>query len=168
MKKRNLGIISAVFLFIAAVTLYQLVWAFPPTPPPPSGIYDPSNVAITGGNIAGNVTVGAGRTLTVSGAVNATSSTWTGLSANTTGNAATATSLAANPTDCAANTVATAIDATGNLTCGYALNADIQAYDADLTTWADVTPGANVTTLLATPSSASSKANCQTPLSSNG
>ena len=86
--------------------------------------------------------------LTVSGAVNATSSTWTGLSANTTGNAATATSLAANPTDCAANTVATAIDATGNLTCGYALNADIQAYDADLDIWAGITPSTDIQAFL--------------------
>jgi hypothetical protein len=36
---------------------------------------------------------------------------------NITGNAATATALASNPTDCGANTVATAIDASGNLTC---------------------------------------------------
>lgn len=33
------------------------------------------------------------------------------------GNASTATTLAANPTDCGANTYATAIDASGNLTC---------------------------------------------------
>ena len=33
------------------------------------------------------------------------------------GNANTATALASNPSDCAANTVATAIDASGNLTC---------------------------------------------------
>jgi len=33
MKKRNLGIISAVFLLIAAGIFYQIVWAFPPTPP---------------------------------------------------------------------------------------------------------------------------------------
>lgn len=63
---------------------------------------------------------------------------------NITGNAATATSLAANPTDCGANAVATAIDATGNLTCGYALNADIQAYDADLDIWAGITPSADI------------------------
>lgn len=37
--------------------------------------------------------------------------------ANTSGNAATATALAANPTDCSANQFATAIDASGNLTC---------------------------------------------------
>lgn len=36
---------------------------------------------------------------------------------NTTGNAVTATALAANPTDCSANQFATAIDASGNLTC---------------------------------------------------
>ena len=35
-----------------------------------------------------------------------------------TGNAATATALAANPTDCSANNYATAIAASGNLTCG--------------------------------------------------
>ena len=73
---------------------------------------------------------------------------------NITGNAATATSLASNPTDCGANTVATAIDAAGNLTCAKSIGTDVQAYDADLTTWAGVTPGANVTTVLATPSSA--------------
>ena len=67
---------------------------------------------------------------------------------NITGNAATATSLASNPTDCAANTVATAIDATGNLTCGYALNADIQAYDADLDTWAGISPSTDMQAFL--------------------
>lgn len=36
---------------------------------------------------------------------------------NTTGLSATSTALAANPTDCGANTYATAIDASGNLTC---------------------------------------------------
>lgn len=42
------------------------------------------------------------------------------------GNAATATALAANPTDCGAGTKATAIDASGNLTCSaVALGADV-------------------------------------------
>jgi hypothetical protein len=67
---------------------------------------------------------------------------------NITGNAATATSLAANPTDCGANAVATAIDASGNLTCGYSINTNIQAYDADLDTWADITPSTDVQTML--------------------
>ena len=64
------------------------------------------------------------------------------------GNAATATALATNPTDCADNALATAIDASGNLTCGKAINTDIQAYDADLTTWAGITPSADVQTML--------------------
>lgn len=43
-----------------------------------------------------------------------------------TGNSSTATALAANPTDCAAGTKATAIDASGNLTCSaVALAADV-------------------------------------------
>ena len=49
-----------------------------------------------------------------------------------TGNAATATALAANPTDCGANAVATAIDASGNLTCGKSIGTDIQAYEVYL------------------------------------
>lgn len=40
---------------------------------------------------------------------------------NITGNAATATALASNPTDCGANAVATAIDASGNLTCSQSI-----------------------------------------------
>lgn len=67
---------------------------------------------------------------------------------NISGNAATATALASNPTDCGANAVATAIDASGNLTCGYALNADIQAYDADLDTWSGITPSTDVQAFL--------------------
>lgn len=43
-----------------------------------------------------------------------------------TGNADTATALAANPTDCAAGTKATAIDASGNLTCSaVSMTADV-------------------------------------------
>lgn len=48
------------------------------------------------------------------------------LNQSTTGNAATATALAANPTDCGAGTKATAIDASGNLTCSaVSLTADV-------------------------------------------
>lgn len=48
------------------------------------------------------------------------------LNQSTTGNAATATALAANPSDCGAGTKATAIDASGNLTCSaVSLTADV-------------------------------------------
>jgi hypothetical protein len=47
-------------------------------------------------------------------------------------NAGTATALAANPTDCASLGVATAIDASGNLTCGYSINTDIQEHSSIL------------------------------------
>lgn len=47
------------------------------------------------------------------------------ISGSVTGNAATATALAANPTDCASLGLATAIDASGNLTCGYAIGTDV-------------------------------------------
>jgi hypothetical protein len=60
----------------------------------------------------------------------------------------TATALAANPTDCGANAVATAIAANGDLTCSYSIGTNIQAYDADLTTYAGITPSANVQTFL--------------------
>jgi hypothetical protein len=50
-----------------------------------------------------------------------------------TGNAGTATALAANPTDCSEGELATAIDASGNLTCGKAIGTDVQAYDSALT-----------------------------------
>lgn len=42
-----------------------------------------------------------------------------------TGNAGTATALAADPTDCDALGLATAIDASGNLTCSYAIGTDV-------------------------------------------
>lgn len=48
------------------------------------------------------------------------------LNQSTTGNAATATALASNPSDCGAGTKATAIDASGNLTCSaVALSSDV-------------------------------------------
>ena len=45
----------------------------------------------------------------------------------TLGNASTATALATNPTDCGAGTKATAIDASGNLTCSAVAVADLSA-----------------------------------------
>lgn len=39
-------------------------------------------------------------------------------------------------------------------TLGLVIGTNVQAYDADLTTWAGITPGSNVGTFLATPSSA--------------
>jgi hypothetical protein len=59
-----------------------------------------------------------------------------GTLATTDGNVATATALASDPSDCAALGLATAIDASGNLTCGYAIGTDVQAYDAQLDTLA--------------------------------
>lgn len=54
---------------------------------------------------------------TRTGAVTIVSADIPNNAANTSGNAATATALVANPTDCSANQYATAIDASGNLTC---------------------------------------------------
>lgn len=71
-----------------------------------------------------------------------------GSSGSTTGNAATATALASNPTDCGANTKATAIDASGNLTCSSVANADLAGSIAaakligtDITTVGTITTG---------------------------
>jgi hypothetical protein len=46
------------------------------------------------------------------------------------------------------------LPASGTLLSTAAIGVSVQAYDADLTTWAGITPGANVGTFLATPSSA--------------
>lgn len=43
-------------------------------------------------------------------------------------------------------------------TLGLAIGTDVQAFDSDLTTWAGITPAANVGTFLATPSSANLRA----------
>jgi len=51
MKKINLGIISAVFLLIAAGIFYQIVWAFPPTPPANTSVAAITSGTITGANI---------------------------------------------------------------------------------------------------------------------
>lgn len=48
-----------------------------------------------------------------------------GSSGSTTGNAATATALAANPSDCSSDTYATAIDASGNLSCAAVTDAGL-------------------------------------------
>lgn len=71
-------------------------------------------------------------------------------------NANTFTSLLTN-----ANTAArtyTFPDATGTVMLTSAIGSTVQAYDADLTTWAGVTPAAGVATFLATPTSANLKA----------
>lgn len=47
---------------------------------------------------------------------------------------------------------------TGTALVASAIGTTVQAYDADLTTWAGITPGANVGTFLATPSSANLRA----------
>lgn len=52
------------------------------------------------------------------------------------------------------NTVTAESAATHRSSIGLAIGTDIQAYDADLTTWAGITPGTGVGTFLATPSGA--------------
>lgn len=62
MNRRNLLIGSILCFLIAGFLAYQIVWAFPPTPPA-----DPHIADITSGTISGaNITVGAGKTLDVS------------------------------------------------------------------------------------------------------
>lgn len=124
----------------------------------------------TGANTAGKLAIGTAYQLLMTNA-GATAPAWTStlgatgtrftkgwftdlevtnaIAGSVTGNAGTATALAANPMDCGALGLATAIDASGNLTCGYAIGTDVQAFDADLTTWAGVTPGTGVATALA-------------------
>lgn len=71
----------------------------------------------------------------------------TGLTYNATTNALSATAFVGALTG----------TASGNLTSA-AIGVTVQAYDADLTTWAGITPGTGVATLLATPSSANLRA----------
>jgi hypothetical protein len=73
------------------------------------------------------------------------------------GTASTATALAADPTDCSALGLATAIDASGNLTCGYAIGTDVPGisgtptdeqivcWELDGTTWRQKACGAKTT-----------------------
>ena len=88
--KQKLSIVT--FFFIIGA----IMWVCTSSAIPPSPTYDGTGVAnITAAtaNITSTLTANVTTTtdLNVSGAVNATSSTWTGLSADTTGNAATAT-----------------------------------------------------------------------------
>ena len=69
---------------------------------------------------------------------------------NTTGNTLTKATLTAGAGISITNGAGSITIATSGLVIG----TNVQAYDADLTTWAGITPGANVGTFLGTPSSA--------------
>ncbi len=97
---------------------------------------DPANCAA--GQIALGVTAAgvAECTATPSGLTSVGATTFTGA---LTGNASTASALAADPSDCAALGLATGIAANGNLTCGYAIGTNVQAYNANLAAIAGLT-----------------------------
>lgn len=74
---------------------------------------------------------------------------------NITGNAATATSLAANGANCNAGYAPLGVDASGAVeSC-----TQYQAYDVDLTTWAGITPSANVQTFVSSADYATARTN---------
>lgn len=75
----------------------------------------------TGSSDTTRITVGSTGTVTVAGPLVASG----GVTGAITGNAATATALAANPADCSASQYATAIAASGALTCSTIPNSDI-------------------------------------------
>lgn len=91
------------------------------------------------------------------------------LNQNTSGNAATATALAADPADCAANTYATAINASGTLSCGTVTNAGLAGSIAasklvgtDIATVGTITAGTWTGTSIASANGGTSTANSGT------
>lgn len=114
-----------------------------------------NKVTVTAPATGSTLTIQDGFTLTADG--NATvSGTNTGDQTTVSGNAGTATALAANPADCSANNFATAIDASGTLTCAQvSLTAGVTGTLPVANGGTGITSlGTGVATFLGTPSSA--------------